>query len=69
MNAIRKLINAIRLFFRKERAVIVEPEKVKQKRLINAMTNWQNTKWMRAGMSRKIAELERFASMPHWKTQ
>jgi len=27
----------------------LDPEKAKQQAIIKRMTNWQNTKWMRAG--------------------
>ncbi len=47
------------------------PNIVKEQALINRMTNWQRNQWARncdttAGMH-DLEEMERFASMPHWK--
>lgn len=32
-----------------------------------SMTNWQATQWMKAGAPRKIKDMKKFATMPHWK--
>lgn len=38
-----------------------------QQKIISKMTNWQRTKWNRAGSPMEIESVKRFANLTHWK--